>query len=286
MPSAPEVTIVSSTFRSARFDTSSMRRRRFPRLVLADHHAAGPRALAQGAGRSVAVDDELHARRMRRRRPHHAPDDARRCNDRHVLLHAVGGSAIDGDRLHPRIRVSGNHLRGKRRRRYGAAQVQQLLQLRRPRRQGALLLQANLELRDLLPQRFVLRPNAAQVHVVPPPIAHAVHDARGALLNAGERAERDRLQDPHARFRLHLCRDQDHVANRDRQEQVPGALANIKHLVRGSLLGLAARARARLASVRPVSEPRTPNPEPDSVNRNLPQQIEVRQHLAGAEHDR
>ena len=63
--------------------------------VGADDHPAGARPLDQRPGRGVAVDEQLHPRRMRGRPADHAADDARRRDDRHVGLDAVALPRFD-----------------------------------------------------------------------------------------------------------------------------------------------------------------------------------------------
>ena len=133
-------------------------------------------------------------------------------------------------------------------------------------------------------QRLVLGVHALQRRVLVPRAAHAADDRRRPALHLGEHAEDGRLQHRHARPRVHLRGDQDDVAGRERQEQQAAPPPDIgdghrtERTASGGIGGSVGRRGVRPPVLRP-SRPRL-------VDRDLPEQIEVRQHLAGAEHDR
>ena len=212
---------------SARFDTSSIcsARRRFG----ADDHAAGPRPLGQRAGRRVAIDEQLHARRMPRRRPDHAPDDARRRDHRHVGQHAVGAAAIDGHRAHIGVRIPADHL-GRERRTASPATSGPSAPAASADRAASACSACSWTSRSATcaAQRLVLGPHAAQRHVVRPDAARAADQRRTPPRSTRENTSKvTSEQHPDAAPGLHLRRHQNDLRQHDDAEQHAGALADI-----------------------------------------------------------
>ena len=107
-------------------------------------------------------------------------------------------------------------------------QIEEPLETARAIRERLLALNGDLRVGELALQLVVLDLEMAQPDVAAPHAPHARHAGREPALHFREDAERDRLQDGDARARVHLRGDQEDVAEDDREEEVPGALAKIE----------------------------------------------------------
>ena len=163
---------------SARFDTRSIASG--GSLSTPTTMPPGARPLGQRAGRGVAVDEQLHARRVRRRRPDDAADEPGRRDHRHVGLDAVSRAAADGHRPHARIRVAGDHSAAS----VGSGVVVCRSSSSCSRADRAASARCSCSRTSssatCLLQRLVLRPHAAQPDVIAPDVADAVERPRSS----------------------------------------------------------------------------------------------------------
>src|SRR5439155_10860595 len=186
---------------------------------------------------------------------------------------------------------AGDDVRGNGAQVRSISQFEQLLETARAVAKRALLLQLNLDVGKPAFQLPVLCLHLPQAHVAVPHVTDAGDAARDAALNLGEQPERDRLEDRHAATRVDLRGNKDNVPQHYRQEQVSGTEADIdnghaqyrlttkdtmdtKEKTSWFLCVLGVlRGEEVLRSCR-------------SIDRDLPEQVEIRQHLSRAEHDR
>ena len=88
-------------------------------------------------------------------------------------------------------------------------------------------LKPHLELAQLPFQRLVFGADPAKVDVAVPRTAYAARAVGCGTLHFGERAEGGHFEQRHAGARVHLCGNQNDVAEHHGDEQDGGALADI-----------------------------------------------------------
>ena len=198
-----------------------------PVVSRAHDHPLRTRPLDQGACCRIPIDQQLNSRGTPRRDddPTH---DALWREHGHVGSKALRRALVDRHGPEVRTRRCADDLRGRRLQRDAVPELEDVLEAARAVGQCPLLLDFDLRAGEVATQRLVLGPDAAKPHVAGPHVPHTVEHRRGGALHLRERTEGDRFQDRHTGFRVHLRRDQHHMADHHREKQVAGTEPDIE----------------------------------------------------------